>query len=45
MNEELFYLLFTAVLDTLDNEDIDHNASIVEKHIRALVTEMSETTE
>jgi hypothetical protein len=44
MNEELFYLLFTAVLDTLDNEDIDHDSSIIDKHIRAMVTEM-ETTE
>jgi hypothetical protein len=40
MNNELFELLFNEILDALDRENIEHDASIIDRHVRAMVAEL-----
>ena len=40
MNQDTFDLLFSVILDALDDNHIEHDASIIDCHLRAMLTEM-----
>ena len=43
--QELFDLLFDQVLTVMDDQDIDHDAAVVQRHLLALVDEMLESAQ